>query len=485
MNRSRPSPPRRSLSCRLVACLLLAACVVQIHAADRRPNIVFFFADDLGWTGLRSFGSDLYETPNLDRLAKEGMKFTDAYSACTVCSPSRAALMTGKYPARLHLTDFIAGQNRPFAKLKIPAWQKWLKHEEVTIAEALRAGGYKTAQIGKWHLDRKDAGTGNYGPTAHGFDRAVAKPASKGYFLAKPAGDFKAGDYSTDYLATDAAKIVDDWRNDPFFLYFAFNVPHTPIQGKQSLIDAYAKKVRPGAKHQNPIYAAMVQSMDEAVGTVLAALKRNNLLDNTVIVFTSDNGGLTQRYGKPDGFTDNAPLRRGKGSAYEGGVRVPMIAKWPGVTPAGTSCPEPVIGIDFYPTFLEIAGVRGDTKHNRNVDGLSLVPLFKNPKARLKRDAIYWHYPHYHAGGDSPYNAVRARDWRLVQFYEDGSEALYNLKEDLGETKNVAEQNPAIAAKLRNQLDNWRIAVGAQMPEPNPDHDPARETSLGKREKKR
>jgi len=465
------------------AAILLTALTISGQAADRRPNLVFFLADDLGWTGLRCFGSDLYETPNLDLLAKQGVKFTDAYSACTVCSPSRAAIMTGKYPARLHLTDFIAGQNRPFAKLTIPEWQKWLRRDEITIAEALSHGGYKTAHVGKWHLERKDRDSADYQPVNHGFDRQVLKPASKGYFLTKTAGNFKKGDYTTDYLAAEAAKIVDAWKSDPFFLYFAFHVPHTPIQGKKELIDAYATKTRPDAKHRNPTYAAMVQSMDEAVGTVLDAVKRNGLADDTVVIFTSDNGGLTQRYGKPDGFTDNHPLRRGKGSAYEGGVRVPTIARWPGVTPANATCAEPVIGIDFYPTLLEIAGITGDAGHNRTVDGLSLVPLFKNPKSRLKRDAIYWHYPHYHAGGDSPYNAVRARDWRLVQFYEDGTEALYNLKDDIGETRNVAEQNAAIAAKLRNQLDTWRIAVGAQMLMPNPDHDPARETEVAKRKR--
>lgn len=476
-----PSALRRLIAAAI--CLILLT--IQLHGATARPNIVFFFADDLGWTGLRCFGSDLYETPHLDRLAKDGIKFTDAYSACTVCSPSRAAVMTGKYPARLHLTDFIAGQNRPFAKLQIPEWHKWLRHGEVTIAEALKAGGYKTAQIGKWHLDRKDPGATGYDPVDHGFDRQVLKPAAKGYFLTKPAGGFKKGDFTTDYLASEAAKIVDEWKDNPFFLYFAFHVPHTPIQGKQVLIDAYGKKVKPNARHKNPTYAAMVHSMDEAVGKVAGQLKKSGVADNTVIVFTSDNGGLTQRYGKHDGFTDNHPLRRGKGSAYEGGVRVPMIVKWPGVTPEGTICREPVIGIDFYPTFLEIAGVKGDAKNNQTVDGLSLVSLLRDPKAQLKRDAIYWHYPHYHAGGDGPYNAVRARDWRLVQFYEDGSEALYNLRDDPHEQADVAEQNAAVAAKLRNQLDNWRIAVKAQMPMPNPNHDPAKATQVGKRAGKR
>jgi arylsulfatase A-like enzyme len=393
--------------------------------------------------------------------------------------------MTGKYPARLHLTDFIAGQNRPFAKLKIPIWQKWLEHEEVTIAEALQRAGYKTAHVGKWHLDRKDTNRKDYDPVDHGFDRQVMKPASKGYFLTQPIGGFQKGDYATDYLASEAAKIIDHWKNGPFFLYFAFHVPHTPIQGKQSLVDVYAEKVKADAKHQNPIYAAMVHSMDQAVGGVVDALEHNGIADNTVIVFTSDNGGLTQRYGKLDGFTDNHPLRRGKGSAYEGGVRVPTIVKWPGVTPTGTSCGEPIIGIDFYPTLLEISGVKGARDHNQSVDGVSLVPLLKNPTTQLNRDAIYWHYPHYHAGGDGPYSAVRAGNWRLVQFHEDGSEALFNLARDIGEQNDLATVNRSLARKLRDQLDRWRTAVGAQMPQPNPDYDPARATQVGKRTSKR
>lgn len=468
---------------KLLPLLLLSVLSTVVDAAPpaTRPNIVFFLADDLGWTGLRCFGSDLYETPHLDRLAEQGVKFTDAYAACTVCSPSRAAIMTGKYPARLQLTDFIAGQNRPYAKLSIPDWHKWLKHDEVTMAEALGKGGYKTAQVGKWHLDHKGGKYTDYDPVSHGFDRAVPKPPSKGYFLTKPAAGFEKGDYTTDYLAAEAAKIIDGWKDDPFYLYFAFHVPHTPIQGKQSLIDTYADKVKRGAKHINPTYAAMVHSMDEAVGTVVEALERNGLTENTLIIFTSDNGGLTQRYGRLDGFTDNHPLRRGKGSAYEGGVRVPAIAYWSGVTPAGATCDEPVIGIDFYPTLLEVAGLEGDAKHNETVDGLSLVPLLKDPDAQLERDAIYWHYPHYHAGGDSPYSAVRAGDYRLVHFHEDDSVRLYDLGKNIGEQKNLAESESDLAEQLRDQLESWHREVGAQMPTPNPKHDPSKATEVRKR----
>ena len=465
---------------RFLAVVLWAFLLVSTQAAPK-PNIVLFFADDLGWNGLGCFGSDFYETPHLDQLAREGVKFTDAYSACTVCSPSRAALMTGKYPARLHVTDFIAGQNRPFAKLRIPDWTKYLPHEEVTIAEALKTADYKSAHVGKWHLDPKGSPDPKRdGPVGHGFDREVLKPAAKGYFLRKNDRhpEIEEGDYLTDYLAEQAAGIVTDWKDEPFFLYFAFHVPHTPIQGRPDLVDHFRKKLKLGLMHHNPEYAAMVRSMDDAVGRVLEALRENGLADKTVIIFTSDNGGLTERYGKWDDFTDNSPLRRGKGSGYEGGVRVPMIVKWPGVTPVNEVCDEPVIGIDFFPTIMDLAGVTDAGK----VDGLSLVPLFRNPATSLKRDAVYWHYPHYHAGAniDGPYGAVRSGKWRLVQFYEDGGEALYDLSQDVGESRDVAEANPDIAAKLRRMLDKWRVEVGAQMPVPNPDFDPARATKVGK-----
>jgi arylsulfatase A len=473
---------RRSITL-LIAVTVLNAWSYQLHAAQdrsptetRRPNIVFFLADDLGWTGLSCFGSDLYETPHLDQLAADGVRFTDAYAACTVCSPSRAAIMTGKYPARLHLTDFIAGQNRPYAKLQIPQWQKWLRHEEVTIAEALGNAGYRTAHVGKWHLDRR--GTGGYAPTDHGFDRQVLKPPAKGYFLTRPAGKFQPGDYTTDYLADEASAIIDDRKHDPFFLYFAFHVPHTPVQGKPELVERYARKVNSDATHRNPAFAAMVHSMDQAVGTVLSALDRNGIAENTLVVFTSDNGGLTQRYGKIEGFTDNAPLRRGKGSAFEGGVRVPTIVKWPGITSPGTTCDEPVIGMDFYPTLLEVAGVAGDKQHDQRLDGLSLVPLLREPSTTLSRDALYWHYPHYHAGGDGPYSAIRARDWRLVHFYEDDSQVLFNLAADVGERHDMSASHPEVVARLRQQLDHWRADVNAQSPTQNPNYDPDRASKV-------
>lgn len=473
------TPIRLSLFVILAAVVHCANVRCGPATADGRPNVIVFLADDLGWNGLRCFGSDFHETPNLDRLAAEGMKFTDAYSACTVCSPSRAAIMTGKYPARLHLTDFIAGQNQPYAKLSIPDWTKRLRHEEVTIAEALQTGGYKTAHIGKWHLSPKGAEAGTFQPVDHGFDVQVMKPPAKGYFMTAAVGEFNKGDFTTDYFAAEASKIIDRWHADPFFLYFAFDVPHTPIQGKRALVDHFSAKVKSDAMHRNPTYAAMVRSLDDAVGTVLDSVRRNGLADKTVVIFTSDNGGLSHKFRQPTGFTVNDPLRRGKGSGYEGGTRVPMIVRWPSVVEPGSTCREPVIGNDLYPTVLELAGAGGDANHNATVDGRSLVPLLRNPSVDFDREAIYWHYPHYHAGGFSlpdqpnngPYSAIRAGNWKLIEYFEDDRVELYDLDRDIRESMDLATSMPEKAAELRKMLTLWRASVGAQLPTPNPDYD--------------
>lgn len=456
-------------------------------SADKTPpNIVLLLADDLGWTGLGCFGSDFYETPNLDRLAETGMKFTNAYAACTVCSPTRASLMTGMYPARLHLTDFIAGQNRPHAKLKIPDWTKQLEHSHTTLAEALGDAGYTTAQIGKWHLAR-NARDPAENPTAHGFDIQHLKPkGTKGYMLPKDfnrEGESKS-DYLTDYLTDKALEVIDQNQNKPFFLYFAYHTPHTPIQGRTDIVEQYQAKVNPDSLHKNPSYAAMVHSLDQSVGRILDRLRKHKIDQQTIVLFISDNGGLTQRYGKLDNFTDNAPLRRGKGSAYEGGVRVPAIMHWPGVTKPGSICDEPIMTIDFYPTILSLANATGDNTHNSDIDGVSLVPLLRNSNSVLGRD-LFWHYPHYHAGGDSPYSAVRSGDWRLIHFHEDDSLRLYDLKQDLSEKTDQSKLMPKKTEELREKLFAWRAEVNAQMPTLNSNYDPQRATQTGSKKKPR
>ncbi|MDF1658843.1 MAG: sulfatase [Verrucomicrobiales bacterium] len=466
----------------LVLCFLVLLAEPSIKAGSKsKPNIVFFLADDLGWTGLRSFGSDFYETPNLDLLAKEGMKFTDAYAACTVCSPTRASILTGQYPARLNLTSFIPGQERPFAKMEIPDWTKGLQKSETTLSEALKTSGYKTLHIGKWHLEfpnRPDDG-----PMMHGFDFSADKPpGSKGFFLSgKTQKELKTEQgYLTDYLADLAVQKIGENKDAPFFLYFAFHVPHTPIQGRADLVTDFEAKVYPEAIHRNPTYAAMVKSMDLAVGRVITALEENGIADNTMIVFTSDNGGLTQRYGKHDEFTENLPLRRGKGSAYEGGVRVPTIVKWPGCTIPGSVSKEPISSIDWMPTFLDVADFETEESLAKVIDGVSLVPLLEQKNEFPERD-IFWHFPHYHAGGDGPYSAIRSGDWKLIERHEGTILELYDLGSDPGETKNLSTTNTAKAHELQDKLAIWREEVEAQMTIPNPDFDAERELELRRR----
>lgn len=462
----------------IVSALANLALCESVKKAER-PNIVLLLADDLGWTGLGCFGSDFYETPHLDKLAKRGVKFTDAYAACTVCSPTRASVMTGMYPARLRLTDFIAGQDRPYAKMQIPDWTKRLDTRHTTIAEALKAVGYRTAHVGKWHLSARGGADKVTQPTDHGFDVSYAKPAgTKGYFLKRGTTSKSGSNYLTDILTDKACQFIDKSKSDPFFLYFAYHVPHTPIHGRKDLVEYFEKKVDRSATHKNPTYAAMVASMDQSVGRILEQLKKNNLTEKTVIIFTSDNGGLTQRYGKHDGFTENLPLRRGKGSAYEGGVRVPAIMRWPGVTKAGQVCAEPIMTTDYFPTILEMAAAQ--RKSNATIDGRSIVPLLKDVNARLDRN-LYWHYPHYHAGGDGPYTAVRSGNYRLIEFHEDKSIRLYDLATDIGEQTDLSNRKPNKAAQLRSDLHRWRNSIQAQMPTKNPNHDPKRATQVKKK----
>ena len=420
------------------------------------PNVVVILVDDLGWTDLGCFGSPFYETPHIDRLAAQGMRFTHAYSACTVCSPTRASLMTGKYPARLHVTDWIAGHARPKAKLKVPDWTKHLALEETTVAEALKAAGYATASIGKWHL----------GPPAHfpekqGFDLnrgGCDKGQPPSYFSPyriPTLEEGEKGEYLTYLLTTEALAFLDSNKDRPFLLHFPHYGVHTPLQAKKAVVEKYQAKAKAGADHRNAAYAAMIESVDDSVGRIVAKIEELKLSSRTLIVFTSDNGGLLQS-------TSNRPLRAGKGSAYEGGVRVPMIVRWPGTVKAGSVCETPVITPDHAATMLELAGAKPA------VDGLSLLPLLKGTGG-LSRDALFWHYPHYHPGGATPYGAIRRGDLRLVEFFEDDHVELYDLKEDPGETRDLAAARPELARELRKRLADWRAAVGAQMPTPNPD----------------
>lgn len=452
-----------------LAGMTILACHADGAFAEASPgavpaNVIVALVDDLGWNDLSCQGSGFYETPNIDRLAASGMRFTNGYAACTVCSPSRAAMMTGQYPARLHITDWIAGHNRPFARLKIPEWQKFLPLETVTIAERLKAAGYATASIGKWHL-----GDEPHYPEHQGFDSNIG-----GYHRGQPPSYFAPykiptlkegpdGEYLTDREAAESVRFITANRDRPFFLYLSHYCVHTPIQARQDVTARYAGKDTAGLTVKNGAYAAMVESVDDCMGRILDTLESLGIRDRTAIFFTSDNGGLVQ-------VTDNAPLRAGKGSAYEGGVRVPFIVSWPGITKPGTTSAVPVTTPDIPATILDLTG--GSRDPSQPLDGVSLVPALAGDV--LSRAAIYWHYPHYHPGGATPYSAIRAGDWRLVHFYEDGRSELYNLAEDARETTDRAMTDPAKAAELKQRLDAWLAEVNAQFPSPNPDFDPAR-----------
>ena len=456
--------------------LLALALTASPRAADtRRPNVIVFLIDDWGWTDAGVYGSKFYETPNIDKLAAQGVRFTQAYSACTVCSPTRAAMMTGKYPARLRITDWIAGHRRPHAKLKIPEWTMHLPLEEKTIAEELKERGYATGLFGKWHL-----GDERFYPEHQGFDVNVGgcNMGSPGSYFPPyripNIKDERPDEFLTDRLTRDALQFIETNRAGPFFVYVPHYAVHTPIAGKPEVVEKYKRKAASGQFQQNnPVYAALVESVDDSVGAVMKKLVDLKLDENTVIILTSDNGGLSgtlNAEGWRPGPTRNEPLRLGKGSAYEGGVRVPLIVKWPGVAKAGSVNTTPVITVDFFPTILEMA----DQKPGAPGDGESLVALLKG-RSRLLRDTIYWHYPHYHPGSARPYSAIREGDWKLIHFFEDDRVELYNLKTDLSEKSDLAASEARRAADLRAKLNAWRTKVGAQLPVKNPAHDPAKE----------
>ena len=443
--------------------------VAGLAPAQSRPNVILIVADDLGWTDLACYGSDFYQSPNLDGLARDGMRFTANYSACTVCSPTRAALLTGKYPARLRITDWIPGMPPENPKLIVPDFTKHLPHEETTLAERLHEAGYATASIGKWHL-----GGPEYYPQHQGFDLNVAgtdRPQPiPGYFAPYNIDTIEqgpAGEYITDRVGTEADRFIRAHASRPFFLYIPHFAVHTPIQAKPHLLKKHQARLHDGLRHTNAAYAAMIDSMDQTVGRLRKTLDELKIAGRTIIIFTSDNGGRIPT-------TSNAPLRAGKGSCYEGGVRVPLIVYWPGETPAGGECPTPTITMDLYPTIVEMIGLPAGER--LDVDGVSLVPLLRQT-GKLAERPLFWHYPHYQhyqLEGTTPYGAIRRGDWQLVEFYDDRRVELYNLAADPGERHNLASSSPGQVKRLRDELHDWRTKVNAQMPMANPNYDPSK-----------
>jgi uncharacterized sulfatase len=429
-----------------------------------KPNFLFILADDLGWSQLGCYGSKFYETPNIDRLATEGMRFTDAYAACPVCSPTRASIMTGKYPARLHLTDFIAGGSFFYEKYKQPEWQKYLPLEEITIAEVLKTAGYATASFGKWHLSiaKKPPESLPYNPDKQGFDESFVtyKPASNH----NPESDA----HNVEIITEESLEFLEKNKDKHFFLYVPHNTIHAPILGKKKLIEKYKNKPGSDLPQNNPIVAAMIEELDNSVGRLLKKLDELKIADKTIVIFFSDNGGL-------ESSAKQTPLRSGKANLYEGGIREPLIVRWPGVVQPGSICSEPVISVDFFPTFLEILGLENKVK--KTIDGVSLLPLLMLT-GTLNRRAIYWHYPHYHSSSIGPCGAVRMGDYKLLEWFDKticgtGNRfELYNLKQDIGEQDNLAKKMLEKTRELKEMLSNWRNEVKAQMLTPNLNYDP-------------
>ena len=467
-------------------CLLISCSRNETDVINESPNIIIIQVDDLGWADISVQGSTFYETPNIDRLASAGIRFTNGYASAAVCSPSRAALMTGKYPARLGITDwiraefqggtipedlrnpteFVGDSDKP---LLTPPNPLWLEHEEITIAELLAEAGYKTAHIGKWHL-----GSTKWYPGTQGFDINIGgadlgePPSYFDPYRSERVGSIptleprEEGEYLTDREVWEAVHFIEENAGTSFFLHLAHYAVHTPIQAKETLIEYYNGK--PPTFQDNPVYAAMVHSVDESVGLIIQKLKELGLYENTFIIFTSDNGGLDR-----GDATRNNPFRSGKGYPYEGGIRVPFIVSWPGVVEAANVSHEPVQSIDILPTIMDAAGIaRPDTQ---KLDGISLWEhILSGGDRALGREELIWHFPHYRQGRTiPPYSIIRSGEWKLIKWWEGPEFELYNLVNDIGETQNLVSVNPKIAKGLHVRLMENLEETGAMLPRVNPD----------------
>ena len=461
---------------RLLLCLIALTANCLFAGDAEKPNVILIFIDDMGWGDLGCYGNDFIETPNIDRLAADGLRFTDFYAAAAVCSPTRCAVQSGQNQARIGITAHIPGHWRPFERVITPLTTMALPLDTVTIAESLKKAGYSTGYVGKWHL-----GNGpQFHPREQGYDFAavINGPHLPGKYgvQGSPKIQPKPNQYRTDFEADLCVDFIQRNTDKPFFLMlspFAVHIPLGAMSDKTAKYRAKAKLKKRNLPH--PVYAAMVEHCDDMVGRILATVEANGLANNTMIVFTSDNGGLYRRYDYREAADDNVssllPLNGEKGTLYEGGVRVPLIVKYPPLTKPGTECSEPTISYDFYPTFLDLAG--GPLPENQTIDGQSLKPLLADPSGQLDRDALFWHYPHYHH--DRPASSIRFRDWKLIEYIDrSGDVALYNLANDLGEKRNLADEHQDRTKELLQRLRRWRHLVSARMPIPNPSYDPNR-----------
>lgn len=460
--------------------LFISGSSCSADKTKKKPNVIFMLVDDMGWMDIGANGSTFYETPNIDNLAKEGVRFTQAYAASPICSPTRASILSGKNPARINLTQWIGGPGNPDYERNLPL-------EEVLFPELLQQAGYKNIFLGKWHLNNK-AGEEKFWPDKQGFDINIAGHFRGGLYIKNKyfspwdipnLENGPDGEYMTDRLAQDAADFIDGNAENPFLMYLSFYSVHAPFDAPEERIEKYERKKaelaltdedRFGEEHlgdkvfkyrkqqDHPTYAAMVESVDMAVGKVLERVREKGIGDNTIIIFFSDNGGLSTSEGIP---TANTPLRTGKGWLYEGGIREPAIIKWPGETSPGLVLDAPITSMDFYPTILEMTGL--SPRPDLHVDGKSLVPLLKEKQEKI-HDAIYFHYPHRSNQKGSPSSAIRQGDYKLIVFLNDNKLELYNLENDIGEQHNLAEELPKIREELYTKLQNWWEEVDARFP---------------------
>lgn len=447
----------------LILAVLLSSFAILNSSFSAQPNILFILADDLGWRDLSCYGSPLNETPHLDKLASQGLRFTQAYTAGAVCSPTRGSIMTGKMPVRTGVTDYIPGLSSAGRKLVTKPTNKELALEEVTVAESLKEGGYQTFYAGKWHL-----GNEGFEPQDQGFEVVVSDEQ-----LGNHGKDWKVGQKLTE----SATKFIDERdAKRPFFMFLGYHEPHTPILEYPDHIAKFRDKAAklPSAAmalsrterdgqtrivQNDAAYASEVAGLDSFVGSVLAKLDKNGLTDNTIVIFFSDNGGLSTK--SDAGPTSNEPLRAGKGWLYEGGIRVPLIVRAPGLTKSGATTDTPVISTDFYPTLLALAGLPAKPEQHR--DGLDITSILRGD-AGPARETFYWHYPHYHGSTWAPGGAMREGDWKLIEFFDEGTAELYNLKTDLSEKQNLATTEPERLKAMRAKLAAWRGETGAYMP---------------------
>jgi len=469
---------------RIAPILLLLVCFTTLAKGNNNAksplNVIVVLVDDLGWMDLSVQGSDFYKTPHIDRLAATGARFTDGYAACAVCSPTRAALMTGRHPHRLGITDWIraefqlGGRQGPNSdkpgyhdaglNYLTPINNSFLPHKELTVAELVKSKGYATCFIGKWHLGGKgylptdqgfdeNFGGWDYGQPPSYFDPYTNKRLPEGIPTLKPR---EKGEYLTDREADEAVGFIKRNQDKPFFLYLSHYTVHTPIQAKQSITEKYIP-LKDGKGQDNATYASMLESLDDSMGRLLKTLDEHELTSNTVIIFTGDNGGLDRN----DNPTDNAPLKIGKGYATEGGIRVPWIIRWPGVTKAGTTIDTPITSVDLFPTIASITGTR--IPSGVQIDGQNLTGVIQGTST-LDR-SLYWHFPHYrHRGGADPYSIIRNGDWKLIYYYDPMKIELYNLADDIGEQHNLVEDRPEITARLLRSLKEHLEETGAKKP---------------------